>query len=67
MKYCRYCGKQMEDHEKCACPESQANDNKAKKKNALILAGIAVILVTALILISASISNVVVASKIDPF
>lgn len=65
MKYCEYCGKQLENGERCTCPAAAEQATKAAPKKKMILLISAA--VAAVILAVAIIAGVSVASKADPF
>lgn len=52
MKYCKFCGKEIEDGHTCSCPEAVQNSQDIKKKiKAAIIAGVAAVVVVLIIII----------------
>lgn len=61
MKYCKYCGNEIADNEKCTCAEAVEHDEKVKKITKLsLIIGSALSIIIILIICFAS-------SKINPF
>ena len=65
MKYCEFCGKQLENKESCSCPEAISNAAKKGQKKKLFFFGW--IVIAAIIVLAAIFSAISITSKTDPF
>ncbi len=61
MKYCKFCGNELHDTEKCTCPEARANNQKTKKLTQLCAAVGGALLVILIVI------GVLTSGKTNPF